>query len=304
MEELIKLWPLAQTAMQAFGPFYRDRMVAAIQESGAPNNWYALSLARGQEPRPITVDFWHATGPYTARKRMIDGLEELAGLELLEQVGPEAYRLTDPGREAIENIFASAQASMADLEPLPPDDIAELERLLGQLVDSVAAAAEPDLKRSFAFSRWTDPGPGTPSPVRIDQFLTELLHFRDDAHLAAWAGHNVEGHLWEAFTFVCREQAQTAAELVEQLPYRQRTEQDYAAALGALTELGWVESDAGRYRATTEGTALRQEAEEETDRLFFAPWSCFSELELSTLRDLLFDLKDSLTESAAAADDG
>jgi hypothetical protein len=43
---------------------------------------------------------------------------------------------------------------------------------------------------------------------------------------------------------------------------------------------------------TDRGAALRQQAEETTDRLFYAPWSCLSEAEIEDLRGLLTRLRD------------
>ena len=77
MTDRERLWTLVQEAMQAFGPFYRDAMQKAIQDSGVPDNWFALSLARGSDPAPFTVECFHAMSPYTAWERSAKALEEL-----------------------------------------------------------------------------------------------------------------------------------------------------------------------------------------------------------------------------------
>jgi hypothetical protein len=57
---------------------------------------------------------------------------------------------------------------------------------------------------------------------------------------------------------------------------------------------GWVEEREG-YQIIAMGKVIRQTAEELTDRYFFSPWSCLTQAELETLRDLLIRLRDGLS---------
>jgi DNA-binding MarR family transcriptional regulator len=124
--------------------------------------------------------------------------------------------------------------------------------------------------------------------------LLDLLYFRDDAHIAAWQPYDISGHTWEAFTYVWRGDATLAAELAEQLPYRNYDEQAYASALQDLASRGWIVAEDGRYAVTDEGQALRQEAEEATDRYFDAPWAALEQAEMEQLKDLLGRLAQAL----------
>jgi hypothetical protein len=301
MNEQEQLWSLAQEAMRAFRPVYGEVMRKAIEGSGVPDDWFALHLARGSEPAPFTVERFHALSPYTARERQAATLEKLAQLELLERVGEEAYRLTDPGRETVQTIFGSAHQALGAAEPLPAGEMAELNRLLRRLVDATLEAPEPEDKWAIAYSRWTDPGEDAPASVLTDQYLTDLVRFRDDAHLAAWKPYDVSGHAWEALTFVWRGEAGTAEELVEKLPYRSRTVEDYREALQALVAQGWIVEESGAYSLTGAGTQVREDAEAATNRLFFAPWACLDRSETARLRELLTRMRDEL--HSAAGDD-
>jgi hypothetical protein len=138
------------------------------------------------------------------------------------------------------------------------------------------------------------------SLAQIDQCLDYLNAFRDDAHLAAWQPYGVSGHAWEAFTFVWRGDAHTAAELAEKLPRRGHSAPAYAEALSDLAGRGWVEetSDGYAYRITEKGRTLRQQAEEATDRYFFAPWTSLNNVEIAQLHTLLTRLRDSLQTAA------
>jgi len=51
---------LLEDTMRAFMPFYQEAMRKAIQDSGAPNNWFGLSLAYGSDPQPFTVERYQA----------------------------------------------------------------------------------------------------------------------------------------------------------------------------------------------------------------------------------------------------
>jgi DNA-binding PadR family transcriptional regulator len=301
MDDQKQLWPLMEEAMRAFEPFYRQVMRKAIEDSGVPDDWFALSLARGSEPAPFTVERFHALSPYTARERQAGVLERLVQLELLEPVGEEAYRLTDPGRETVEAIFGAAHQVLGAVEPLPAGEMGELNGLLRRLVEATLEAPKPEDKWAIAYSRWTDPGEDAPASVLTDQYLTDLIRFRDDAHLAAWKPYDVSGHAWEALTFIWRGQAGSAEELVEKLPYRSRTVEDYREALRDLVTRGWIVGESGTYSLTEAGTRVREDAEEATDRLFFAPWACLSASETARLRELLTRMRDEL--HSAAGDD-
>ena len=293
-----QLWSLAEGTMRAFTPFYREAMQKAIQDSGAPDRWFALSLARGSDPAPLSVDRLYALSPYTARELFIEDLDRLAGLELLERVGEEAYVLTDPGREAVEDIFGAAHKGLKAVEPLPADEMDQLNSLLYRLVEATLEAPEPEEKWAIAYSRWTDPGGDAPGSVKTDQYLTDLVRFRDDAHLAAWKPYDVSGHAWEALTFIWRDEASTAKELAEKLSLRSHTVEDYQEALYDLAARGWVVEEAGAYKLTEKGKQIREEAEEATDRNFCIGWSALSEDEFAQLEDLLSRAKEGLQDAA------
>ena len=79
-------------------------------------------------------------------------------------------------------------------------------------------------------------------------------------------------------------------------PFRGHSAETYSEALADLTSRGWVEETSDGYQVTEKGQALRQEAEEATDRYFFAPWTCLSVIEKVQLHWLLTQLKNNLQE--------
>jgi DNA-binding MarR family transcriptional regulator len=83
-------------------------------------------------------------------------------------------------------------------------------------------------------------------------------------------------------------------ELCQKLERRGHSRDVYAQALDDLIRRGWISEEADKYRVTQKGQVLRQEAEDKTDRYFYAPWACLSKHESEELRDLLTQLRDGL----------
>jgi hypothetical protein len=119
-----------------------------------------------------------------------------------------------------------------------------------------------------------------------------LVRFRDDAHHAAWQPHGVGGPTWEALTLIWRGEAYSPETLAKLLERRAQPPEVYVDAIHTLVERGWVAQHGQAYRVTDRGAALRQDAEDQTNRLFYAPWSCLSEDELDEMRGLLTALRD------------
>jgi DNA-binding MarR family transcriptional regulator len=93
---------------------------------------------------------------------------------------------------------------------------------------------------------------------------------------------------------IWREEADSPAALAEKLERRGHDQAAYAEALDDLRGRGWVEGQDGVYRVTEHGRSLRQAAEDATDQLFYAPWSCLNDGETHELRQLLTQLRDQL----------
>ncbi|MBN2500687.1 MAG: hypothetical protein JXB38_07925 [Anaerolineales bacterium] len=293
-----QIWTTAIETMQAFGPFYRDEMLKAIEDSGLENRWFPLHLARGIEPEPLSVKRYYALGPYPNIETRVAILEELAETAYMDKVGEDAYRVTEPGKALVEGIFEAAHISLGKVSFLADEEMAEIAALLKKLVKAVEAGAEPPAKWPLEHSRATDPGEGSSYASQIDQYLTDLYFFREGAHIAAWEPYGVAGYVWETLTFLWNEEeeANTGAALAERLQGRGYTEEDYAQALEKLVEMGWAEAVKDGYQITEQGRRIRDEGEAETDRICFSSWDGLSEAEQAKLYTLLTRLKAKLGE--------
>jgi len=297
--ELYALLGEATASLRAFYP----HMGPAIQETGLGNVFGAVLLIRAAEPDALTADEFFYRYPYMARERQSANLQAAVTAGFAVEVAPGAFRLTETGRAGIERVFAAAHDDLAQHTPLPEAELARMAALLQRLVDASLAAPKPGHKRALRHSRWTDPGTDAASLVRIDQYLTDLIAYRDDVHIAAWHGYGTTGEVWETLTMLWRDQAHTAAELAEKLPFRGHAAETYAQALADLVARGWLAADPatpGAFQVTDQGRAKREEGEEATNRLYFASWQVLTDSEREELIALLTQLRDAARAALAA----
>jgi hypothetical protein len=292
------VWPIAVEALQALGAHYGPAMDQAASEAGLTGGEWGgwLLAALTFEPEPVSTARLRVRAPYTAAEFYDERLAKAARLGFLAPVAQDEYRLTELGGRTAQLVIEAAYAQMSTLTPMPPADLDHLAGLLRRLVEASLAAPEPPGKWSLVLSRRTDPGDDAPVVVRIDQYLSDLAAYRDDVHPAAWQPYGVSGHAWEALTFLWHGEAATLDNLCKKLERRGHSRLVYSEALHDLIERGLVEEAAGTYRVTERGRALRQEAEEATDRYFFAPWVCLNEDEVEELRTLLMRLRRGLRQ--------
>jgi hypothetical protein len=296
------LWPLAIEAWEALGAGYGPVMArTAAKEAGFPEGAYFgwILPALGLDPDPISAWQLAAWSPYTALALDESRLAASAQLGFLRDAGGGNYYLTDAGQTAAKRITSAAYAYMASLQPLPAADLGRLSDLLRRLVDACLAAPEPPDKWHLQLSRRTDPGEAAPIVARIDQYLTDLNAYRNDASLSVWQPLGVSGAAWEAFTCIWRGEAQTLDELCSRLAMRRHACSDYADALADLVAQGWAVTTDGRYRLNDVGRTVREDAERGIDQCFFAPWACLEAREAVELAALLGGLRDGLSGKPA-----
>jgi len=245
-------------------------------------------------PEPISAERLRLRTPYAATQAFEERLANAARQGWLTPIRGDEYRLTEAGWYAAQRIVEAAYAAMASLQPLPPADLTRLAAHLRRLVEASLAAPQPPGKWCIAHSRRIARGDEASPAERIDQYLSDLGAYRDDAHLAAWQPYGLSGQAWEALTCLWRGEANSLDELCLKLQRRGHSRETYAEALQDLVKRGLVAEKAGTYRLTEQGKMLRQEAEEATDRYFYAPWAGLSEGEMHELRDLLTRLAEGL----------
>ncbi len=301
MTTTIALWPVAVEAFRALGRHYgpaMDQAAAALGLTGW-SGWLLTALTFA--PEPVSARRLRMRSPYTSARWYNEQFSRAVEQGLLTPGAEEEYFLTPWGEQAARRIVQAAYAKMAMLQPIPPTELEHLAGLLHRLLVSCLAAPEPPGKWCLRYSRRLDPGDDAHVVVRVDQYLTDLSAYRDDAHLAAWQPYHMEGHAWEAFTCLWRREATTLDGLYQKLERRGYSRDEYGQALEDLLQRGWIEVKEGEYHLTALGNAVRQAAEDATDRYFYAPWSCLSREETEALRTGLLHFRDGLQGESQVA---
>ena len=277
-----KTLKLLEETMGAFAPFYQEEMRNAIAKLRLPTRWPILSLVRGVEPEKFTFDVLQTLQPFTNPDQLLENLNELQREKWLE-IDDSGYRLSDKGRNAIEIVYLTAQTAIDRVAPLPDHEMETLNQLLKKLITSSLESDDPPDKRALRISRWPDQGEKFGPSVRTDQYLTDLLRFRDDAHRAAWGDIRISPQAKESLTYVWRNEANSEDDLAELLDFRGFTKKEYKDALCELATQDFVEQTLDGFMITEKGNRFRQDIENLTDQYFFGPWDCFNGKELFTL---------------------
>lgn len=286
------VWNTAVEAVTSLNPHYQFVTGPIIQEENVGPSFALLLLTRGVEPDDITLAHDNARVPYNNVETNRNAFKVSVERGFLKEVGPDTYRITEKGRKAVNRFFSTAQPLIGKIAPLPQEELERLAGYLKRIVAATEAVEVPASKIAMSTSRWTDPGDDAPATTRIDQYLTDLGAYRDDAHMAAFNPLEVPGHEWEALTYVWNEDATTVEALHEQLQFRGFSVEEYQAALDSLVKRGWVAAKDGNYAVTEKGREVREAAEAETDRLFYQGWNVLSEDELLDMNSLLVQLRE------------
>lgn len=259
-----------------------------FEENGLEDRDIAfVQIADGFDPEPITPGQFFRRGPYGHIKVVEQAMQDAVDHGWLKAVGEDQYKLTDKGKEVSERLWDLFYQVFEGFEPLPDADMKRLVALLRKVADEVRALPEPAEKWGFSMGSKLDRGPFAPLAIQLRRHVIDLLSFREDAHLASWQPFEISGQLWQVLTYVWRDEANTAAELVEKLSGRGYDEESYTAALQDLVSRGWIAQENGKYVATEQGSALRQQAEDTTDRYFDAPWVALGKAETEETRSLM-----------------
>ncbi len=290
--DLSELWPLALKAMRAL----EEKYTQAMQEKAAQVRletlgYFWMLAAESFEPEPVTPALLRVRNPYMAPQAYVERMANAAARGYLRPVGRDGYLLTLKGHTTVHAVVQAAYDCMSGLVPLSPEKLERLADRLSRLVAACSAAADPPGTWCIAHSRKNDPGVNAPVVERIDQYLSDLAAFRDDAHLASWRDLGVDGPAWEALSLLWEQKAPLSLDaLFDRLKRHGWEKEDYRLRLEALSGRGWVERQGEEYAITLAGDGVRSNAEAQTDRFFYGPWSCLEDSELAELRSLLDSL--------------
>ena len=179
------------------------------------------------------------------------------------------WDLTPAGRELVSRVRREADAYLASLpSPIPADDLARLASRLARAFDAIVAGLDKrwhsHIPRAARMA-----GDGTRPMVALENAIYGIWQARDDCHMAAWQQAALDGPTLDTLTRIWRNEASSESDLASKLTTQRPA--DLAGQLTRLRRDGLV-SAGDPPRTTDKGAKARQAIEDETDRLFFAPW--------------------------------
>ena len=268
-------------------------VVAELNLSPGWLTWVAAGFLLGEEA--ITTEKCMRLFPYgltqTNEGRFASAVQQ--GYLTVNDKGE--YRLSDSGLEVLKKIGRAVDASADHLDPMPKEGAQKLVDYLTRLAGASFIMPEPPAKWLISYKRRNmRPVEGSCLLRYVIYYYDQIAAYRDDMYVATWQAHGVEGHTWEMLDQLVQGDVLTHADLYTKVKGRGVTEEIHVRDVKELIGRGWVEEGSGVYQITSAGKQVRAEVEAETERLFFAPWSCLNESELEELASLTSKLRDGL----------
>jgi hypothetical protein len=290
------LWNLTKEILKPIRSIYEPAIEPIIQSSGLDARiWGILLAAKTFEPEYTSPAQLMVRGPYTSAEQYLKRLNAAAEKGYFEEVSPGEFRLTEKGKGGVNQFIHEARAMMEKADPLDPDASKELAILFERLVKECMATPPPPNAWSIQLSYQLMPALEPPLPF-IEQAISCIYAYRDDAHLAAWRNSNLSATAFEVLTYLWREEADSLEELLDLLAYRGHSDEVYLDALAELRDRKYIAGGRSKLRVTPDGISFRGQVEMDTDMYFFVPWSCLSNKEKGRMEDLLVRLWERLKE--------
>ena len=289
-----ELWDLTRATHRAIMPFYApffDRY--AVEHGLTPRGLGWLFAALTFEPETITPIRLRVRNPYTAADIYLKELGAAAGAGFFVEAPQTEFSLAPSARAGTLRLIADGRALMAQADPLPPADSSRLASLSGRLARAALDTPPMPENWSIRLSYRIMPEAEPPLP-NFEQAVSCLHAYRDDSHLAAWKPGGLDAPALEALTLLWRCEADSLESVCEKLKGRGHLTQVYAGALAELRKRGFLEGPDAGPRLTESGKSFREKIEQDTDRYFFAPWSCLTDAEKVEMAGLATRLRDGL----------
>jgi len=288
------LWNLTKEVLKLIRSHYEPALEPIILSSGLDARiWGMLLAAQTFEPENTSPAHLMVRGPYTSAEQYLIRLHAAAAKGYLEEVSRGEFRLTEKGKEGVNQFIWKARDRMEKADPLNKETSRELALLFERLVKGCLATPPPPNTWSIDLCNQLMPALEPPLPF-IEQAISCLYAYRDDAHLAAWRNSNLSATAFEVLTYLWRKEADSLEKLLDLLASRGHSDEVYLDALAELRDRKFIAGGRSKLRVTPEGRGFRDKVEMDTDKLFFTPWSYLSSNEKDRMEGLLVRLWDGL----------
>ncbi len=278
---------------QFTNPMAQDFMEKAI--SLKSSDLYLIEVAAFYAPQPIGVAHIFKRGPYANpemhKKRLISGVER----GWLTQTSDGSYISSDMGIETYKKFTQAYEKELTGVATLSDKTLESIQSVLTSVVKAAHDTKEVMDKPALEMSLKETLGEDAVAIQRIELLTGNLLSYRDDAHVASWSPHQLNGITWESFSDIWGGRAFSAAEIAEKRPYRGYSEEDYVSSLGELKSRGWIierDDKKGKYNLTENGRHVREQAEDLTNKYYDVAWANLNAADEEKLKDLFQQLLD------------
>lgn len=281
------LWKLMHEAWMKLQACFDPIIKFSVSETGLSiREWMVLFSTLTFEPEDTTPSHLMVRGPYTSSEQYLIWLENAADKGYLEIISTGRFRLTPEGRKVTRDFIKVAREAMVSADPLPLSDSQTLADLLDRLVQSCLETPPPPNTWSISLSNKLMPTSDPPMPF-IEQTISCISAYRDDAHLASWRSSDLSATALESLTMIWRRQVNTLDELREKLVFRGHPKKVYTDALAELRARSYISGVRNVLRITDDGKLFRDQVEAKTDQFFFSPWSSLTQSEKDSLAEKL-----------------
>jgi flagellar biosynthesis chaperone FliJ len=239
------------------------------------------------EPEPFGLAHIYQCIPYANPKLFRRDFEGAVQRGWLTISAEGAYRATDQGLQFHYRLQRELQKIYNQLHPLPMMQLERIETILGEIIKAIEISQKINYKPAFEMDLRLVPTKGS-TLQNICCQLSHLMAYRDDSYINAWMEKEINSYVWEAFSFIFKGQAQTAAALAQNLKdQRQYDEAIYMQAINELEARGWITGYSEHYEPTSEGLSTLAEVARTMTQFFFEPWAALEESKIHQLQILM-----------------
>ncbi|HEX6036041.1 MAG TPA: hypothetical protein VFY83_16505 [Anaerolineales bacterium] len=288
-ESLTKFWPLMYSIVQEFWSITEPHIEDAAVRNDLPVELYfysELGLER------FSIKDFQKRDPFSNPEQFERLFVRLNLKGWIEPMLDGSFRVTEKARETARFLIQAGDVQLSDFAGMTDQELRRLVALLKQLVLESCLMPEPPGKWAI-LKRFRVADEHYPPIMQIREYLMDLFAYRDDSHLSASRPYfNEAGIVWLVLGALEKGDAVNAEQMADKMAFRGYDVEDYEIAIQAAMELGWVEpgSRPGKFCLTEEGRRLRQQAEQDTNEYFYAPWSVLTQDEIKELHGLLANL--------------
>lgn len=290
---LTKPWPNLLEAHgkigQSLPPAARQAMMSFVESYGVEPRliFHFIYVVENYSSVALSTAHFQKRDPFDHPSVVDSFLSACVAARFLLLNDDGTMQITEKGHEVRRQRWQILNDGLAELELLPEAELAQLNSLLARVVAETAVFAAKTSAWAFQTRQQHGLRPCIDhlSPLaQLIELRMDLGAYRDDAHLATWRQkYNVSPHSWEVMARIWQGQPVTLDALSGELARRGFSGLETAVALDNLIKLGWLVQEHETYQLTGAGNSARQTAEQQTNHIFYLPWSVLNSDELESV---------------------